>query len=295
MSSNDNAGLGRSLSNVFARTKRRDPPAPKGHLEVALERCAPSGKNPRQGYDEEALQELAESIRLHGILQPLTVRRAGDGFEIIAGERRWRAAEVAGLAKVPVVVRDEADEQNLAELRLIENIQREDLNAIELAAAYQKLIDDHGLTQEEVARRVGKDRSSVGNALRLLALAPALQKDLVEGRLAAGHAKALLGLPDQESQRLLARRIRDEGLSVREVEQLVRRWDKRTRGKAKEPPPHIKELETNLYRLFGAPVKVKERGGKGTLTVSFNSKQSFQRIIEVLGKAINESRRTTGS
>jgi len=194
-----------------------------------------------------------------------------------------------------VVAGSVKDEQNLAELRLIENIQREDLNAIELAAAYQKLIDDHGLTQEEVARRVGKDRSSVGNALRLLALAPALQKDLVEGRLAAGHAKALLGLPDQESQRLLARRIRDEGLSVREVEQLVRRWDKRTRGKAKEPPPHIKELETNLYRLFGAPVKVKERGGKGTLTVSFNSKQSFQRIIEVLGKAINESRRTTGS
>jgi ParB family chromosome partitioning protein len=286
--------LGRSLQNILTRTARREGApagaAPVGMLEVELGLVRPPAANPRQHFDQASLDELAESIKQHGILQPLVVMRLDDGgFEILAGERRWRAARLAGLERVPVVVRDRDDPRHIAELRLIENIQRQDLDPVELANAYRALLDEHGLTHEELAARLGKERSSISNTLRLLQLDPGLQKELVTGALSMGHAKALLSLEDAAAQRELARRVIDDGLSVRETEAAVKLKGRATRGAAKPIPPHIQELEANLHRLFGAPVKVKEQGGKGTLTIAFHSKQSFQRIIEILDKACRQA------
>lgn len=290
--SSDNT-LGTSLANVFARTARREtgPRSPRNsQSELPLDEIRPPAANPRKHMDETALEELTESIRVHGILQPIVVQRLETGYEVVAGERRYRAARRAGLTSVPVVIREQEDPVHLAELRLIENVQREDLNPVELAHAYQALIDEHGLTQEAVAQRVGKDRSSIANCLRLLTLEVGLQRQLVVGQLSMGHAKALLGLgDDHEAQRRLAQRIAEEGLSVRETERAVRLGGRATRGKAKPTAPHIAELEDNLFRLFGAPVKVREQGGKGTLTVSFPSKAAFQRIVEVLDRACREA------
>lgn len=283
------SSLGRGLAAVFARTKRRDPLATGVH-EVPLEQIQPDPNNPRRHFDETALAELAESIRQHGVLQPLAVSRTEEGgYRIIAGERRWRASQRAGIATVPVVVKEDLNPEQLAELQLIENIQREDLNPLELADGYQKLIQEFSLTQEELARKVGKERSSIANALRLLTLPDVIREHLAQGRLSAGHAKALVGLPDASAQHSVGTRIVSENLTVRDTEDLVRSFGKKRRGKAKEQPPHLKELETNLFRLLGAPVVVKERAGRGSITVQFASKQSFQRIVEVLHKMSQEA------
>jgi ParB family chromosome partitioning protein len=293
MSSDDNShGLGKSLARVFARTQRKEPEGGNGTLDVDITRIIPPRDNPRHHFDETALQDLAESIRQHGILQPLSVCRREGRFEIIAGERRFRAARLAGLTSVPIVIREEPDARELAELQLIENLQREDLGPIELAQAFARLLEDHALTQEELARAVGKDRSTVANSLRLLALPPELQGEVAAGRLSTGHAKVLLGLPDAAAQVDLGRRAVAEALSVRALEDLVRRHGRRTRGKARPQPPNIKELEANLYKLFGAPVKVREQAGRGSITVSFTSKDSFKHIVAVLQQAIGDARRT---
>lgn len=293
MSSDDNNhGLGKSLSKVFARTRRKDSANTKGHLEVDITRVLPPRENPRQHFDESALRDLAETIRIHGILQPLTVCRREDGrFEIIAGERRLRAAKLAGATTIPVVVRDDVDPQELAELQLIENLQREDLNPIELAQAYTHHQETFGLSQEELAHKMGKDRSSIANTLRLLTLPEELRAAVATGRLTRGHAKAILGLPDEQARLSLGRKVMAEDLSVRECEERARKHGRRTRGRAKPVPANIKELEENLYKLFGAPVKVRERSGRGTITVNFTSKAGFQRIIEVLGKTIKQADR----
>ena len=280
-------GLGKSLSDVFARTPRKD--GGKGFLEVDLNQIVASSQNPRQVFDANALAELAHSILRHGILQPIVVMKRDAGYEIVSGERRYRAAKQAGLTKVPVVVREGDDQQHLAELRLIENIQREDLNPIELAQAYQALLDQHGLTHEDLAERVGKDRSSVTNALRLLTLPAQIQAEVSAGTLANGHAKALLGASDAAWQLTLARRAIDEGLSVREVERLAKAGPGSAVPEAKPKPPHIKELEANLFRLFGTRVKVKEKNGKGSLTLSFSGKEHFQRVVTILDKVVKQS------
>ena len=279
-------GLGKSLSDVFARTPRKD--GGKGFLEVDLNQIVASSQNPRQVFDANALAELAQSILRHGILQPIVVMKRDAGYEIVSGERRYRAAKQAGLTKVPVVVREGDDQQHLAELRLIENIQREDLNPIELAQAYQALLEQHGLTHEDLAERVGKDRSSVTNALRLLALPAQIQAEVSAGTLANGHAKALLGA-EPAWQLTLARRVIEEGLSVREVERLAKAGPGSAVPAAKPKPPHIKDLEANLFRLFGPRVKVKEKNGKGSLTLSFSGKEHFQRVVTILDKVVKQS------
>ena len=279
-------GLGKSLSDVFARTPRKD--GGKGFLEVDLNQIVASSQNPRQVFDANALAELAHSILRHGILQPIVVMKRDAGYEIVSGERRYRAAKQAGLTKVPVVVREGDDQQHLAELRLIENIQREDLNPIELAQAYQALLEQHGLTHEDLAERVGKDRSSVTNALRLLALPAQIQAEVSAGTLSNGHAKALLGA-EPAWQLTLARRAIEEGLSVREVERLAKAGPGSAVPAAKPKPPHIKELEANLFRLFGTRVKVKEKNGKGSLTLSFSGKEHFQRVVTILDKVVKQS------
>jgi ParB family chromosome partitioning protein len=285
MSLADNS-LGRSLQDVFARTPRRE--GGKGYLEVELGLITPPKANPRTDFDEAALQQLADSIKQHGLLQPIVVLRREVGFEILSGERRWRAAKLAGLAKIPVVVRDETDPQHQAELRLIENIQREQLNALELARAYQSLIDEHGLTHEALAVRLNKERATVSNALRLLMLPEEIQRLVAAGELSAGHARALLAVADRGRMVELARHALAHGLSVREVERLARLPAPGTVAAATKPP-HIKELEDNLRHLFGSKVAIRESGGKGAITVHFDSKDHYLRVVTLLERFIRQA------
>ncbi len=291
MALSDNS-LGRGISDVLAKTIRREPL--KGYLEVDIGLVVPPRENPRQSFDQTAIDELAHSIALHGIMQPIVVLRREVGFEIVSGERRYRAAKQAGLAKIPVVVREDDSPQHLAELRLIENIQREDLNPLELARAFQILIEQHSLTHDDLATRLGKPRSGISNTLRILALPASLHPHLLSGVISLGHAKALLSATDSGWQLLLAKRIVDEGLSVRETEQLAKAGAPpiSAAGPARsEPPPHIRELEHNLKLLFGTTVKVKEQaGGKGTMTVHFHSRDHFQRMIALLAKVMDKDK-----
>ncbi len=285
MSLADNS-LGRSLQDVFARTPRRE--GGKGYLEVELGLITAPKANPRTDFDEAALRELADSIKQHGLLQPIVVLRREVGFEILSGERRWRAAKLAGLDRVPVVVRDETDPQHQAELRLIENIQREQLNALELARAYQALIDSHGLTHDALATRLNKERATISNALRLLGLPDEVQRLVASGELGAGHARALLAVADRGRQVELARVVVSQGLSVREVERLVRLP---APGTAVKPgkAPHLKELEENLQHLFGSKVGIVEKNGKGAITVRFESKDHYLRVVTLLERFIRQA------
>lgn len=289
MALSDNS-LGRSLSDVFAKTVRRE--QPKGYLEIDLGLIVPPTSNPRTDFDAQALEELAASLRLHGMLQPIVVMKREVGYEVLSGERRYRAAKLAGLAKVPVVVREENDPQHQAELRLIENIQRENLNAMELARAYQALIETHGLTHDALADRVNKERSSISNNLRLLGLPAEVQALVSNGSLSMGHARALVAISDVDWQRALAQRVIDEGLSVREVERLAKLGP--SSAPAIDPtravkPPHLRELETNLFHLFGTRVTVKEKSGKGSMTLHFDSKDHFQRVVAIMDRIVKQA------
>jgi ParB family chromosome partitioning protein len=288
MALSDNS-LGRSLSDVFAKTVRRE--QSKGYLEVDLGLITPPSANPRTDFDQQALEQLAASLKQHGMLQPIVVMKREVGYEVLSGERRYRAAKLAGLVKIPVVVREENDPQHQAELRLIENIQRENLNAIELARAYQTLIETHGLTHEGLADRVNKERSSISNSLRLLGLPAQIQTWVVTGALSMGHARALIAIADLDWQRSLAQRVIDEGLSVREVEQLAKTGPATVaNGDTRAiKAPHLRELETNLFHLFGTRVSVKERGGKGSMTLHFDSKDHFQRVVAIMDRIIKQA------
>ncbi|HLP77762.1 MAG TPA: ParB/RepB/Spo0J family partition protein, partial [Candidatus Paceibacterota bacterium] len=235
----------------------------------------------------EALQELADSIREQGIVQPLIVRNQGSHLELIAGERRWRAAQLVGLAEVPVIVR-EADDRAVLELALIENLQRENLNAIEEAQGYSQLIAQFQLTQEEVAIKVGKSRAVVANALRLLKLPPVLQSYIREGRLSVGHAKVILGLPVEKQQQLAAERVIKEGLNVRQTEGLVAKLQTRATDPRKPLTPltqdaHVASLENKLRERLGTKVHLRYNQGKGALEVSFFSDDELERILQIVG------------
>ncbi|MDW8372847.1 MAG: ParB/RepB/Spo0J family partition protein [Planctomycetota bacterium] len=273
------------MQDVLARLPKRE--GQRGSLEVDIGLLVPSNRNPRRNIDEQQLRELAESIRQHGIIQPIVVLRRDVGYEILSGERRWRAAQIAGLTKVPVVIREEQDPRHQAELRLVENIQRADLNPIELAQAYQALITEHGLTHDELAARLNKDRSTITNTLRLLQLAPEVQALVSEGRLSAGHARALLAVEDPQRQRALAERILAEQLPVRLVERLVKRPE--AAGQKPTKSPNIKELEENLRVLFGSRVSIREQNGKGSITVRFTSKEHYLRVVAVLERVIRQA------
>lgn len=291
MALNENS-LGKSLANVFEKTQKRDSSS-KGSVEVDINLIVPSPDNPRKVIDMQHLDELVQSVLQHGIIQPLVVIRRDGGYEIIAGERRYRAAIKAGLQKVPVVIHDDVSSEQLAEIRLIENIQREDLNPIELAQAYKSLIDAHRLSQEQVADKVGKDRSSVANSVRLLTLVDKVQSFVAQGQLSAGHAKALLSVKDTAVQESLALRTISEGLSVREIERLVKQQGEApassTGSSRTAKPAHIRELEGNLRRLFGAGVQIRERDGRGALTIQFESKGAFKQIVDILDAAFKQA------
>jgi ParB family chromosome partitioning protein len=255
---------------------------------VALGRIRPCAFQPRKHFSEEALRELADSIREQGIVQPLIVRNRGDFFELIAGERRWRASQLLGLAEVPVIVR-EADDRAVLELALIENLQRENLNPIEEAQGYSQLVEQFQLKQEEVAAKVGKSRAVVANALRLLKLIPAIQDAIRDGLLSVGHAKVILGLATEKQQQQAAQRILKEGLNVRQTEALVSRIQAGpAAGKKSGSGPlvhdaNVADIENQLRERLGTKIRLKYHQGKGSLDISFFSDDELQRILEILG------------
>jgi ParB family transcriptional regulator, chromosome partitioning protein len=263
-------------------------------LEVDVDLIDPGSEQPRTRFDEEALERLTVSIREHGVVQPILVRRRGNRFELIAGERRWRAAQKAGISKIPVVVRDVAD-GDLLEIALTENVQREDLNPIEEAQAYQKLIERVGLTQEALAARFGRDRSYITNYLRLLRLPEDVQHLVEEGRLSTGHARTVLGLPHHDQQRRAARHVIEKGLSVRATEALVRKSlgtvsESPTRKATTPIDPNVRAAETKLRRTLGTQVRIIQgtTDGPGRIEIAFFNNQDLDRVYRMLVRSNDE-------
>ena len=276
--------LGRGLGALLSSDRTIDLGSEPS--EVDLDSIVPGPMQPRTHFDEASLANLADSIKTHGVVQPLLVRRRDGGFELIAGERRWRAAKLAGLTRVPVVVKDVPDD-SLLEIALIENIQREDLNPIEEAQAYKKLIETVGLTQEALASRVGRDRSYITNYLRLLRLPDDLQQLVKEARLSTGHARTILALTHPDQQRRVARQIIDGGLSVRATEHLVQRLVEEKPARTPPTPravdPNIRAAETKLRRALGTQVKIlMSEQGRGKVEISFFNSQDLDRIYNLL-------------
>lgn len=276
--------LGRGLSALIPET----PPSHTGEhpTEVDLDRLIPNPLQPRTVMDESKLVELSRSIKRSGVIQPIIVRCVdGDTFEIVAGERRWRAAQQAGLLRVPVVVRDVPDDK-LLELALIENLQREDLNPVEEAEAYRRLMDEYRLTQEQVASLVGKERATVANYIRLLGLPPEVRANLASGALAMGHARALIGLNEPAAQRRAAREVVARGLSVRETEGLVKQLGRPDApGPAESSPSldvHTAGAQDRLRVALGTRVRIVRRGRKGRIEIDFSSENELQRLFEHL-------------
>lgn len=254
--------------------------------EVDVSELRANPYQPRKQFDPDSLEELAESIKEHGIIQPLVVRKSIHGYEIVAGERRFRAGKKAGLTKFPVVIREFTDEQ-MMEIALIENLQREDLNPMEIANAYKKLMDHFSLTQEELAARVGKSRPHVANFLRLLQLPPAIQEDVSRGTLSMGHARALLGVKEPEVQMKLAEKVKREGASVRQLEEWVQQIHqsgvkKRKPKKAEKVDPQIRRYEEMLQESLNTPVRIRHGKRKGKIEIEYFSQSELERLLELL-------------
>jgi len=276
--------LGKGLSALIP-----DTPEPRmAPFEIDVDRLTPNRFQPRGHVEDSRLDELARSIQSNGVIQPIIVRKTGDAFQIIAGERRWRAAMQAGLRRVPVVVRDVAsgEDRSLLEMALIENIQRENLNPIDEAHAYRRLSEEFRLTQEDIAARVGKDRASVANYVRLLKLPDEVRAEVAAGTLTMGHARALLSLGDEADQRRTARDIISRNLSVRETESLVKKIVEGTRqAEAVEVAPidvHTRAAEDKLRLKLGTRVRIVRRGGRGRIEIDFGSEDELIRIFEQL-------------
>lgn len=279
-------GLGKGLDALLGEYTE---PQAEGLQEIDIYLIDTNEDQPRKTFDKEKLQELAESIKLHGVVQPIVVRRAGERYSIIAGERRYRAARIAGLATVPVVIRDMGEMQAM-EVALIENIQRENLNPIEEAAAIKSLMDLHDLTQEEVSKRISKSRPAVSNAVRLLSLPEEVQDMLRDGKIQAGHARAILAIPDDLNRAIVARRIAQTGASVREAERIVKaelnpkmepaqpKQEKRTED------PDLRAAEDALRERLGTKVLIQGSMGKGKLVIEYYNKEQLSGLYDLLIK-----------
>ncbi len=255
-----------------------------GVKEIDLGRIEPNPEQPRKVFDKGALEELSASIKEKGVLQPVIVRQAEGGkYYLIAGERRWRAAKMAGLKKIPAIVKDASSSEAL-ELALIENIQRDDLNPLETAEAFQRLIDEYKYTQEELSKRVGKERATIANYLRLLKLPSELKGFVADGRLSMGHAKAILSLPTKNAQIEAARAVIKKGLSVRETERLCkeRAFSKKSAKTVKRKDPNILSLEERLKQSLGTKVEIKHKGKKGKIEIEYYSLEELDRLLEIL-------------
>ncbi|MGM9600285.1 MAG: ParB/RepB/Spo0J family partition protein [Faecousia sp.] len=279
-------GLGRGLGALLGDFSDTSPASDSPYMELPLHRIEPNPHQPRKNFDPEELESLAESIRVHGVMQPLTVRETGEGrYEIIAGERRWRASRAAGLTTIPCVVM-EADDKKAMELALIENLQRQDLNPVEEALGYQSLMTDFSMTQEEMANQVGKSRSAVANSLRLLSLSEKCLEQLREGKLTAGHARAVLTLKSEKLQQEAAQKIINLGLSVRQAELLCKNMAKEP-AKKKEVTlavDYVAECEKSLSKHLGRGVKIVNGKRKGRFELEFYGQDDLQNLLDALMK-----------
>ena len=275
-------GLGRGLAALLPPATQDQP----GLREVACEEVTPNPRQPRRDFDEAALRELAHSLRTLGMLQPIVVRPTTSGYELVAGERRWRAAQLAGLAHIPALVRHTGDHALLTEA-LVENVHRAELSPLEEASAYEQLLSDFGLTHAELAGRLGRSRSTISNALRLLGLAPAVQGWLATGALSTGHARALATLPG-ERQEVIGARVVAEGLSVRQVEEMVRAVpppDRPPPARRVRASPHA-PLQRRLEAALGTGVRIRGNARRGRLEIEFAGEEDLKRLVEVLGRGL---------
>lgn len=281
--------LGRGLSALLGESSNPESESKEGFVEIDIDLITPNAEQPRTRFTESNLDELAQSIKVNGVVQPILVRKRGNGYELVAGERRWRASQRAGLTKIPAVVKDISDDKVL-ELALVENIQRQELNAIEEAKAYRKLIDSIGLTQEMVASRVGKDRTFIANYLRLLRLPDDIQGLVSEEKISVGHARALLMADNPDVQRRVAQSIIEMSLSVRETEKAVKRinrGDTQVTGKTEVKPKldaNYKAAETKLRRKFGTQVRIipDGRGTGGKIELEYFGEADLDRLYQLM-------------
>ncbi|WMJ80083.1 ParB/RepB/Spo0J family partition protein [Clostridium sp. MB40-C1] len=274
-------GLGKGLGALIPEEKGEN----NSTLKIDINLIKANEEQPRKNFDEEKIMQLAESIKEHGIIQPLVLKKEGNIYAIIAGERRWRAAKIAGLKELPCVIL-ELSEKEVLEVSLIENIQREDLNPIEEALAYRKLIDEFKLTQEELSKRIGKSRTAISNCMRLLNLDSRVQQYLIEGIISEGHGRALLGIENKEMQYKLAQTIIDEELSVRETESLIKNLGKKNKSTKKninKNNPYYNDVKSKLEHLFHTKVILRDNGNnKGKIQIEYYSEEDLQRILDVL-------------
>lgn len=292
------SGLGKGLDSLIPNKKNdisdskvekkqeKENDSPKsGEIMVRINEVEPNRDQPRKDFDEDALMELADSIRQFGILQPLLVQKKKNCYEIIAGERRWRAAKLAGIKEVPIIVKDYTD-QEIVEISLIENIQRENLNPIEEAMAFKRLLQEFQLKQDEVAERVSKSRTAVTNSMRLLKLSPRVQQMIIDDMISTGHARALLAIDDEEQQFILANKIFDEKLSVRETEKLVKALKNPKKEVKKEKLEHTfiyENIEEQIKNIMGTKVSVNQKAnGKGKIEIEYYSEEELERIYDLL-------------
>ncbi len=281
-------GLGKGLDSLIAdkkpatssKTKKEEVKADGAPIQVSINKVEPNKEQPRKKFDEDALAELADSISKFGVLQPLLVQDKGEYYEIIAGERRWRAAKLAKLKEVPVIIKNYT-EQERAEISLIENLQREDLNPIEEAVAYKRLLEEFNLKQEEVAERVSKSRTAVTNSMRLLKLDDRVQQMLIEGQISSGHARALLGVDNKEGQFMLAQNVVNKKLSVRDIEKLVKQDPPAVKEDKKPDPLDViyQDMAEKLKAILGTKVSVNNKNGKGKIEIEYYSPEEFDRIV----------------
>jgi ParB family chromosome partitioning protein len=279
--------LGKGLGALLPEFGQAEP---KTLLYCGIEEIIPNRSQPRKHFDESKLQELAESIKEKGILEPLIVRKTDQGYELIVGERRWRAAQKAGLKEVPVVVK-EAEGKEALEISLIENLQREDLNPIEAAEAFKHLIEEFKISQEDLSKRIGKDRTTIANTLRLLKLPIEIRNQLLQNRITSGHARAILSLESKEKQKELCALIIKKGLSVREAEALAKRWSEKPKKsitavkKKGDLESQLNSLQDSLRKYLGTKVQINRKGKRGKIEIEYYSHQDLERIVEaILGK-----------
>ena len=274
-----------SASKVEKKQEKENDSPKSGEIMVRINEVEPNRDQPRKDFDEDALMELADSIRQFGILQPLLVQKKKNYYEIIAGDRRWRAAKLAGIKEVPIIVKDYTD-QEIVEISLIENIQRENLNPIEEAMAFKRLLQEFQLKQDEVAERVSKSRTAVTNSMRLLKLSPRVQQMIIDDMISTGHARALLAIDDEEQQFILANKIFDEKLSVRETEKLVKALKNPKKEVKKEKSEHTfiyENIEEQIKNIMGTKVSVNQKAnGKGKIEIEYYSEEELERIYDLL-------------
>ena len=280
-------GLGRGLDALIPESEAIVTPHAGGYPQASIDLIEVNPFQPRKIFSEDALADLAASIKAKGVLQPLLVKKHGSGYQLIAGERRLRAAQKAGLATVPIIVK-EVDEQNAREIALIENLLRKDLNVVEEAEGYQSLIGSYGYTQEVLSEKIGKSRSSIANALRLLKLSPAIKEDLMAGVIDMGHARAYLSLETRSAQETAHKEVIKKGLSVRQTEAMVKKLkegngEKRKKKQILKPDEaQLLHLSSELQKKLGARVRIQSKGDKGTITIEYCSHNDFERLYEML-------------